>query len=1281
MLVSVIIPVHDTVDTLPDTLASLIAQRHALWEAIVVDDGSTRDVAAAVARAAPGPGDARIRVVRQERAGVSAARNRGIADARGEWLLFLDADDWIAPDALAHLVAAVEGDPSLDAVHAGWARVLPDGTHTGVRHAALEGDLFPELARYCVFVIHACLVRRAVVQRVGGFDPALRTNEDWDLWQRIARTGARFGAVPEVLALYRTRAGSASADRARLLADALTVIARGHAPDPRVAEPAPAHRAGAPRGECSDAQLTYACWPLALAIGSGADVAPLLALLRDVGATPGIDPDPMVRVFVEAVPLARGAPPSAWPDIWTDVESALGTCLDALEERTGAPELARRLHRGIETAVLDDRLCAVERVQAPDDAGKQRAPASAHDGERPDATARGAASLAAWTAVGRSAGGVLQLEHGVPDVVAPPRVEHLRVHARLGADAVGTISLPVCDGVVPARVLGDAVAAAHAWELLRLLRSRWRGEPIAAADHDTEGWGELLRDIWGLPALAMDAFYDASAAVDADTTAPECPAPDGIATVEVSEPVPAVVTDRDMLVVRVTVGGVSTGMVAVQPADGRIAPHALRVAITMAMGYELCIAAVREVLLAMGTAGDDTAGSETAHTLRGALSRSAARCEGSGMRAGQSATVPGLSGEPDARGLVQPHARGLLLERRDAMVFGTSASRWAALPARSADALRESARAAGERVAAVDAEGQTGDAPTAPAWAVYRPDVLPDAPSITTAQSAAADAAAGVLSPASAAGARSSDIAPREHAAQEAARAPWGRAYFERLFATSEDPWSYISPYEQRKYEQTLSLLPRGRIARALELACAEGHFTVQLAPRVAQLVAADISSVALERAKLASERAGLDNVRFERLDFMRDPIPGQWDLIICSEVLYFADDPAQLQRVADALARALAPGGVLLAAHANLRVDQPTDTGFDWSLPCGGETIARTLASTPGLVLERVVRTDLYRVLRLRRVPSAFTSLGRSLVRLAPGRIVQADVAMPEPHVARHIIYATRQDGHAAAGEAAPDATHTETAAVARVAPDASPQPPVLTHALPILLYHRVADDGAPATAGWRITPAAFEEQLAYLRDSGYQSATIEEWHEAVRTRRALPGRRVLITFDDGPRDFLTHAWPLLRRYGFGATLFLVTDLVGGWNEWDARYGERVPLLSWDEVRQLADDGVALGSHSARHRALAALEPHEVVTEAARSRAAIARHTSGGAPPRAFAFPYGVEDAPARHLVGAAGYAYAFTVRMRRARLTDPLLALPRILIAGADDLGRFVTKVESPA
>src|ERR671930_271081 len=122
----------------------------------------------------------------------------------------------------------------------------------------------------------------------------------------------------------------------------------------------------------------------------------------------------------------------------------------------------------------------------------------------------------------------------------------------------------------------------------------------------------------------------------------------------------------------------------------------------------------------------------------------------------------------------------------------------------------------------------------------------------------------------------------------------YDRNYFEGLFATRTCPWDYTTDYEKTKYRQTLELLPRRRFRRALELGCAEGHFTIQLAPRVEKLIAADISVIALKR--VAARCAGCRNISFEHIDLTREALPERLDLIVCSEMLYYVGEIEQLQ-------------------------------------------------------------------------------------------------------------------------------------------------------------------------------------------------------------------------------------------------------------------------------------------------------------------------------------------------------------------------------------------------
>ena len=223
--------------------------------------------------------------------------------------------------------------------------------------------------------------------------------------------------------------------------------------------------------------------------------------------------------------------------------------------------------------------------------------------------------------------------------------------------------------------------------------------------------------------------------------------------------------------------------------------------------------------------------------------------------------------------------------------------------------------------------------------------------------------------------------------------------------------------------------------------------------------------------------------------------------------------------------------------------------------------------------------------------------------------------------------------------------------------------------------MYHSVSANGPSGLARYRVTPAVFEEQLQYLHDTGFRSVTLEKWRLAMEAKRPLPGRAMIITFDDGYRDFLTEAWPLLAKYGFSATVFLVADSVGRTNEWDQYYGQERPLLGWEEIRKLQKEGIEFGSHSLSHRPLTELPIQEVVREAARSKTLLERGLEARI--RTFAYPYGASDEVIHRLVGACGYTFGLTCRSGPSQFRDSHLALPRIEIKGYDGLQEFAAKV----
>jgi glycosyltransferase involved in cell wall biosynthesis len=337
MRVGIVMPAFNAAATISEAVASLRAQQHRDWTLIVVDDGSTDDTAAILARIVAV--DDRVHLLRQPNAGEASARNAGLAALDTEWVAFLDADDWVAPTWLARLAAEAEADPSRDVIHCRWARVAGDGTIVPVTYQAPSGDLFDVWAHRSAFPVHAALVRRSLVSELGGFDASLEKSTDWDLWQRIARTGTRFQAIPDLLAYYRMSPMAVSLDAAAMLRDGLTVLRRGHAPDPRVRHPAPAHARGRPGAGVGQQAFYLLAWCAGLMLGRGEDARGLLTQVADL-THPGLDPDGIADCLLDAMPLPSCVPPTAWESLWPGHRDAIDLFLVALESAARAPALA-----------------------------------------------------------------------------------------------------------------------------------------------------------------------------------------------------------------------------------------------------------------------------------------------------------------------------------------------------------------------------------------------------------------------------------------------------------------------------------------------------------------------------------------------------------------------------------------------------------------------------------------------------------------------------------------------------------------------------------------------------------------------------------------------------------------------------------------------------------------------------------------------------------------------------------------------------------------------------
>ncbi len=179
--VTVVIPTYNRKGLLPRALASVARQIRLPEEVIVVDDGSTDDTEGLIRRQFPD-----VRYLQQENRGVSAARNRGIREAKGEWVAFLDSDDEWLPEKLERQLDALREDSEFLLCHTNeiWIR-RGKRVNPMKKHTKFGGFIFKNCLPLCVISPSSVLVHRSLFERVGLFDESLPTCEDYDLWLRI----------------------------------------------------------------------------------------------------------------------------------------------------------------------------------------------------------------------------------------------------------------------------------------------------------------------------------------------------------------------------------------------------------------------------------------------------------------------------------------------------------------------------------------------------------------------------------------------------------------------------------------------------------------------------------------------------------------------------------------------------------------------------------------------------------------------------------------------------------------------------------------------------------------------------------------------------------------------------------------------------------------------------------------------------------------------------------------------------------------------------------------
>ena len=225
--VSIIMAAYNHARYIDKAIASALAQTWQDFELIVVDDGST-DTTSQVVSQFGEP----VRYIYQQNRGQGGARNRGIAEALGTFICFLDDDDLWEPHYLATVMSVFQKQPKTDALYTGFQIIDADGTvlpQKGCRvvppdqmyNALVGGGWFPPLV---------VTVRKTCLDQVGPLDETLRGHDDWDLWLRIARDHI-FRGIPDTVARYRIHAGGLSANFDHMLQDQKLAIVRHFGPE------------------------------------------------------------------------------------------------------------------------------------------------------------------------------------------------------------------------------------------------------------------------------------------------------------------------------------------------------------------------------------------------------------------------------------------------------------------------------------------------------------------------------------------------------------------------------------------------------------------------------------------------------------------------------------------------------------------------------------------------------------------------------------------------------------------------------------------------------------------------------------------------------------------------------------------------------------------------------------------------------------------------------------------------------------------------------------------
>ncbi len=216
----------------------------------------------------------------------------------------------------------------------------------------------------------------------------------------------------------------------------------------------------------------------------------------------------------------------------------------------------------------------------------------------------------------------------------------------------------------------------------------------------------------------------------------------------------------------------------------------------------------------------------------------------------------------------------------------------------------------------------------------------------------------------------------------------------------------------------------------------------------------------------------------------------------------------------------------------------------------------------------------------------------------------------------------------------------------------------------VPVLYYHSVMQEDGNEL---RMPPEQFEAQMAYLKDHGYQSISLGQLYQAFNQKGTLPAKPVVVTFDDGYADNYTSAFPILTKYGFNATVFMVTSYINGEG-----------FMTWDQLKELVANDWEIGGHTDSHPYLTKIDSSAMLNELKFSKSLLEKEL--GQPVVSFAYPYGDRDFNVIQALKDTGYLVAVTTERGWADIKADAWNMQRVYCYASMGIEEFARRVQNP-